>query len=239
MNEIAKNPNVSIQTMDDVERAAAAMSKSGFFKDASQLAQAVVKILAGQELGFGAFASMTGVNIIQGKPVLSANLLAAAVKRGGKYNYRVTMQTEKECIITWFEDKKEVGQSSYTMDEATRAGLSLKDNWKKYPSDMLFARAISRGQKRFAPDIFNGATVYTPDELGAVVDADGDVISVDAKQELSHREKLIDRITELMAKAASIGIDVKRFEVTDEMSEESITALGIELSEEIKANEGR
>jgi hypothetical protein len=127
-------------------------------------------------LGFGPFASMTGVHIIQNKPVLSANLMAAAVKRTGKYNYRVTKQGDTECEITWFEGGQEVGRSSYTMQEAQRAGLSSKDNWKKFPSDMLFARAISRGQKRYAPDIFNGATVYTPDELGAIVDEEGNAV---------------------------------------------------------------
>lgn len=171
-----------IRTMDDAEKAARAMSASGFFADTKQASQAIVKILAGQELGFGPFASMTGVNIIQNKPVLAANLMAAAVKRTNKYNYRVTVGTDTECVITWFENGQEVGKSTFTIAEAQRAGLAGKDNWKKYPSDMLFARAISRGQKRYAPDIFNGATVYTPDELGATVDDEGNAV-IDAKAE--------------------------------------------------------
>ena len=59
---------------------------------------------------------------------------------------------------------------------AQAAGLTGKDNWKKYPSDMLFARAISRGARRFAPGIFGGSPVYTPDEMGADVDEEGNVI---------------------------------------------------------------
>jgi len=42
---------------------------------------------------------------------------------------------------------------------------------------MLFARAISNGAKWFCPDIFGGP-VYTPDELGAEVDEEGDIIDV-------------------------------------------------------------
>lgn len=166
-----------IKSMDDAERAARAMSASGFFQDTKQASQAVVKILAGQELGFGPFASMTGVNIIQNKPVLAANLMAAAVKRTGKYNYRVIEMGEAVCELAFFEDGKEVGRSRFTMEDADKSGLSGKDNWKKYPRNMLFARAVSNGQKWYAPDIFNGATVYTPDELGATVDEDGAVIS--------------------------------------------------------------
>jgi hypothetical protein len=38
---------------------------------------------------------------------------------------------------------------------------------------MLFARAISRGARRFAPGIFGGAPVYTPDEMGVDTDEEG------------------------------------------------------------------
>jgi hypothetical protein len=173
-NEIVRHE--IIRSMDDAERAAKAMSASGFFADSKQASQAVVKILAGQELGFGPFASMTGVNIIQNKPVLAANLMAAAVKRQGKYNYRVVSLTDTECELSFFEGGQEVGRSKFTKDDAEKAGLLGKDNWKKFPRNMYFARALSNGQKWYAPDVFNGATVYTPDELGAVVDEDGNAV---------------------------------------------------------------
>ena len=180
MNEII------VKSMDDAERAARAMAASGFFQDAKQVSQAVVKILAGQELGFGPFASMTGVHIIQGRPTLAANLMAAAVKRGNKYNYRVIEANDAVCVLEWYEMGQVVGRSQYTIEEAQRAGLTSKDIWKKYTSDMLFARALSRGQKRFAPDIFEGATVYTPEEMGVNVDNDGtpviDAVARDAGQ---------------------------------------------------------
>jgi hypothetical protein len=165
-----------IRTMDDAERAARAMVASGFFADSKQAAQAVVKILAGCELGFGPFASMTGVNIIQNKPVLAANLMAAAVKRQGKYNYRVIELTDERCELAFFEAGQEVGRSVFGKADAEKAGLLTKDNWRKYPRNMFFARALSNGQKWYAPDVFNGATVYTPDELGAKVDEEGNAV---------------------------------------------------------------
>lgn len=181
-DEIVKSaPHQIIATFDDAERAARAMAGSGFFQDAKQTNQAVVKILAGQELGFGPFASMTGVAIIQGKPAVGANLQAAAVKRTGKYNYRVIEMTNEACELEFYEAGKAVGKSRFDMKDADAAGLSGKDNWKKWPRNMLFARAISNGVKWYAPDIFNGATVYTPDELGAAEDGDGNIIEVPAE----------------------------------------------------------
>jgi len=161
---------------DQLQKAATALQASGYFKDVTSQAQAVVKVMAGAELGLPPFAAMTGINIIQGKPVLGANVIATLVKNDPRYDYRVKLCTDQECIIEWFEDKQFSGVSTFNLDEAKRAGLNGKDNWTKYPSDMLFARAISRGARRYAPGIFGGSPVYTPDEMGAEVDADGNVV---------------------------------------------------------------
>jgi hypothetical protein len=168
----------AIITYDDTEKAAKAMLASGYFKDVQSASQAIVKILAGRELGFGAFASMTGVNIIQGKPTIGANLMAAAIKGTGKYNYRVVEMTDIACELEFYEAGKPVGKSRFTMDDAQKAGLNGKDNWKRYPRNMLFARAISNGQRWYCPDACNGVTVYTPDEMGATVDEDERVIDL-------------------------------------------------------------
>src|SRR4030067_1822876 len=53
--------------------------KSGFFSDSRDASQAIVKVLAGRELGFGPIASMTGFYIVKGRVSMSANLIAAAV----------------------------------------------------------------------------------------------------------------------------------------------------------------
>jgi len=213
MNDIVKSQNV-IQSMDDVERAAKAMSASGFFPDSKSAAQAVVKVLAGRELGFGAFASMTGVAVIQGKPVIGANLLAAAVKQTGKYNYRVTEHTAEVCRIKFLEGNQEVGVSSFTMDDAKAAGLATKDNWKKYPRNMLFARAIANGQKWYAPDVFNGVTVYTPDEMGASVDDEGNIIEAEVTQPMTY-EQAAEMATQKGTKLTSLTIEQLTVVITD------------------------
>ena len=64
--------------------------ESGLFKDVTATAQAVVKVLAGRELGIGPIQAMTGLHVIQGKVVLSVGLLAALVLRSDRYTYEVT-----------------------------------------------------------------------------------------------------------------------------------------------------
>jgi hypothetical protein len=161
---------------DQMQRAALALHRSGYFTDAKSEAQAVVKVMAGAELGLPPFASMAGINIIHGKPALGANVIATLVKNDPRYNYNPKIHDNEQCVIEWYENGNKTGESSFTMADAKIAGLTGKDGWKKFPSDMLFARAITRGSRRFAPGIFGGSPIYTPEELGAEVDEDGDIV---------------------------------------------------------------
>lgn len=160
--------------LDEVMALGQVLATSGYFKDASQQAQAVVKILAGRELGIGPVAAMTGIYIVQGRVTLSANLMASAIKRSGRYTYRVRRLDDAACEIEFFEAAESIGVSSFTAEDARKAGTQ---NMNKFPRNMLFARAMSNGTKWFCPDLFAGP-IYTPDELGAAVDADGEVIDV-------------------------------------------------------------
>mgnify|MGYP006883615955 CR=1 FL=1 len=160
--ELVVRAGLDIASLGDI------LAKSGYFQDTREAAQAIVKVLAGQELGFGPVASMTGVYIVKGKVSLSANLMGAAVKRSGRYNYRVLELTDEAAEIEFFEDGKGIGRSRFTLQDAQKAGLNGSDNWRKYPRNMLFARALSNGVKWYCPDV-TGGPAYTPDELGAVV----------------------------------------------------------------------
>ncbi len=181
--------NSVISSYDDVERAAVSMAKSGFFADAKQASQAVVKILAAREIGLGPFAGMTGVNIIQGKPAFGANIMAACVKKSGRYNYRVTEMSDNACAIEFMEriDGKWTtsGESKFTIEDARKAGTK---NLDKFPRNMLFARAMSNGVRWYCPDVMNGSVVYTPEELGADVDEDGNVVEAQVVEVVQEAE---------------------------------------------------
>jgi hypothetical protein len=174
-------PRMAMGSLEDPKELGTMLAASGYFSDAREAAQAVVKVLAGAELGFGPIASMTGVYIVKGRVTLSANLMAAAIKRHPKYDYRVRDISDTKAEVTFMERTPdgwtEAGASEFTMDDARRAGLAGGENWKKYPRNMLLWRAMSNGAKFFCPDAFAGAPVYTPDELGADVDPEsGEII---------------------------------------------------------------
>ena len=179
----------TISSLEDVRRVALMLAQSNYFdakaaQGDTAIAQLATKILAGREMGYGPFASVQGIHVIQGKPVISANLMAAAVKRSGRYDYRVRKLDNDGCEVEFFQrtgDKWEsLGKSAFTRDDAKAAGLLGKDNWSKFARNMFFARALSNGIRWFAADVFDGSAAYTPDELGVDEDANGNVIDVQA-----------------------------------------------------------
>ena len=57
-----------------------------------------------------------------------------------------------------------------TFKEAKDSGLAIgktgtKANWQRHPDDMLFARCVSKGYRRYSPELSGGVVSYDPDEL--------------------------------------------------------------------------
>ena len=158
MSDLARtNGQLDPMTVAQVFRA------SGMFPDIHSEAAAAAKLIIGRGLGLTDYDAMSGLHIIKGKAVLAANLMAAAIKRAGKYDYRCVVN-EDEARIEFRQRTADggwetIGITSYTMDDAKRAGLG-GDNWRKYPKAMLFARAISTGYKQHCPDALGAAPVY-------------------------------------------------------------------------------
>jgi hypothetical protein len=159
----------------DIMNISKAFYESGMFTDIKSVAQAMVKISAGQEIGIPPFASMTGIHIIQGKPTIGAGLIASRLKGSGKYDYRVVEASEKVCSIDFFQGATKIGNSTFTIEDARKA---LTKNIDKFPKNMLFARAISNGVKWYCPDIFSGP-VYVPEEMQVITTEEATHIEVD------------------------------------------------------------
>lgn len=165
--------------LDELQRIAKMMVVSGYFDAAKDLntgiAQMAIKVMAGREMGYGPFASVQGIHIIQGKPSISANLMAAAVKAHPRYDYRVRQMSAEAVSIEFFENGQSLGISEFTKADADAASTQ---NMRKFPRNMLFARALSNGVRWYCPDVFNGNAVYVPEELGADIDGDGNFIDL-------------------------------------------------------------
>jgi hypothetical protein len=183
----------------DVFRLGAALAASGFFPGVNDEAKAVAKILAGRELGFGPVASLTNIHIIEGKPTMGANLIAAAIKGSRRYDFRVRRMDDTGCALEFYQNGEPVGVSEFTKADAHAAGLLSKGNWTKFPRNMYFARALTNGARWYCADVFvTGA--YTPEELNPDLDvtADGEPLLPSnyraATTDATHGDDLANRL---------------------------------------------
>lgn len=156
-NQLTTIPKMSV---NEIQSISDTFFQSGMFADIKSGQQAMVKIMAGAEVGLPPFQSMSGIHIIQGKPVIGAGLIASKIKGSGKYDYEVIEMTDKNCSIDFYQGKKKIGNSAFSMEDAKKAQTK---NLDKFPKNMLFARAISNGVKWYCPDVFGGP-VYVPEE---------------------------------------------------------------------------
>lgn len=156
--QLTSNRKLTELTVDEMVRVSTAFARSQTFKNKGNSMtpeQIFVIILAGQELGLGPSQAVMGIKMIEGKPELSANTMAALVKASGKYDYRVAYGADDDpwCEITFFltADGSAVGVSRFSKQDATTAGL-WRNNYLKFWRNMLFARALSNGAKWYTPD---------------------------------------------------------------------------------------
>ena len=199
-----------IKTSADAISIGETFYKSGMFADIKSAQQAVVKIMAGAEMGISPFQAMSGIHIIQGKPTIGAGLMASRVKASGKYNYKVLEMTDKVCSIEFTEGGQPIGTSSFTIEDAKKAGTK---NIDRFPRNMLFARAMSNGVRWFCPDIYEGP-VYVPEEMQEVTE---DVQAVEVKKQLNEDQwgRLVKSIEEGKTELVQWAID--NVEMTPEM----------------------
>lgn len=159
------DPLITERVLSDLQRANIYF-KAGFF-NVKSVEEAFAKMQFGKELGIGEVAALKELYPVNGKLGMSAALMGALIRKSQRYNYIVSQLTNQVAILDFFDKGEFIGRSEFTMQDAQAAGLHQKDPYKKYPRNMLLARALANGARWFTPDVFLGS-VYTPEELDII-----------------------------------------------------------------------
>lgn len=149
-------------TFDELYRIAAACAASGLFEDTKDEAQALMKILRGQEMGLPPTTAMTAFDIIAKRIFIKPWAIAAKINSCGYGGYVVLTSTDQECTIQF--RRKYPGQGwrdlspiTYTFAEAQAQGLTGRSaHWRNSPAHMLYMRAMGRGGARYFPELLAG-----------------------------------------------------------------------------------
>ena len=151
-------------------------------------------IIAGQELGLSPLAALNRLHIIEGRVGLDATTMRALVLAAGHDLWLDAADDQAATVSGRRAGSDVVSSATWSMQDAQRAGLAGKPNWRAYPRQMLTARATAELCRTLFPDVLSGLagahpTADLPDRLAGapagdapgVVDAD---VEVDTGPEL-------------------------------------------------------
>jgi hypothetical protein len=157
-------------------------------------ADCIVVLLLAHDLGLSSTVAFQKVNVIEGKPAMSAELMRMLIRRDGHRLWVTIDRDERGRPIAATthgirkDDPANEYAASFSLDDAVAASLcKIDDNgnpvskdshgrakpWEKYTEDLLVARSSSRWARRYGEDCLAGVS-YTPEELGDVLSVDNE-----------------------------------------------------------------
>lgn len=151
-----------LATFDSMLKFADTIAKSGLVPAGLDTKEKVFTAIQwGKELGLTPLVALNNIAVVNGKPTLSTDVMHALVMSSPMYRgVQWLQQDEKraECLVikVYPDGTKEEVRGLYTIEDAQRADLLKKDNWKKYPARMLKHRALSFALRDAFPDKLSG-----------------------------------------------------------------------------------
>ncbi len=144
--------------------------------------KAMMIAMKARELGVQPLLGLSHINIIGGKPVISAELMRAMIFSHVPTAEMVFTERTNEKVTVKARRSKDQEWSffTFTIEDAKQAGLMRNQVWSKYPRSMLTARATSEMARSMFADALSGCT-YTPEEMGAVIDENEEVLQLPAE----------------------------------------------------------
>lgn len=121
-------------------------------------------ILMGRAVGIDPMVALQHVSIVQGRPVLSAELMRSLILSNGHQLRFPEMSSTRVVVEGRRKGDEDWTRVQFTLDDAKAAGIVGKDNWRKHPQEMLAARATSRLARLIFADCLGGLS-YTADEM--------------------------------------------------------------------------
>ena len=147
--------------IQEVERMALAIAGSGLFGIKTP-DQAFALMLIAQAEGRHPATVAQDYDIIQGRPALkSQSALARFQAAGGRIQW--TERGPTACAAEFSHPQGGTLTIRWDMARAQAAQLTGKDNWRKFPDQMLSARVVAEGVRAVFPACLNG--VYLAEEV--------------------------------------------------------------------------
>lgn len=181
--QVVQSSHAGLTDWQILRHQAETLVSSGFLPKAVDTWQkATAIIMYGKEIGMGPMEALQSIDVIQGKPTQKPQSMKAMVhKKLPNAIFRLIKSTDEEAIYEAARPNDPPAQFSFTFKDAERMGMTGKDNYKKQPKVMLSWRCIGHVARTVFPDCLSGVS-YTPEELGAEVDDEHNIIEVKSEK---------------------------------------------------------
>jgi len=146
-----------VHNVQDMTTMASAIAKSGLFGMKTP-EQALALMLVAQAEGQHPATITQDYDIIQGKACRKTHSVMARFQQmGGKVEWHTL--TDSVAEATFSHPQGGSLRIAWTFEQAKKAGLTGKDNWRNYPRAMLRARCIAEGIRAVYPAAIGGMMV--------------------------------------------------------------------------------
>lgn len=137
-------------------------------------ANVLLAMQTGYALGLPPAEAINSIHVIDGRPSMSADLMAALIRRAG-HKLRITESaTQDGPIVTATIIRRDDPDFSFSVTwdraKARAAGLLGKGTWKAYEGQMMRNRAITEVARQGASEVLHGV-IYDPEELGGITES--------------------------------------------------------------------
>lgn len=142
----------------EVGQLAHAIANTDFVPKAMRNNEAAIAatILYGDEVGLSPMQSLAKIAVIDGKPSLAAEAQRALILAAGHSIWFEDLSITRVTVVGKRSDADQIQRVTWTMDDAKRAKLDTKLNWRTYPRAMLIARASAELARAQFADVIGG-----------------------------------------------------------------------------------
>lgn len=151
--------NLMIEDVQNTQKMCQILMQSAHYKKIGQ--EGIFAIVEkAKSIGISPLDALNGsLYYVQGKVEMTAGMMNQLIRMNRHSITKDKRSDDTICILHGKRaDNQDTWVESFSIEDAKRAGI-YRNQWLKYPKDMLFARALSRLARQLFPDIIKGCYV--------------------------------------------------------------------------------
>lgn len=215
MNQLQTQANfLTPQSLQDAIQIADILAKSDFVpKDfQNKSGNILVALQWGAEIGLQPLQALQNIAIINGRPAIWGDAMLALVRQSGLLVAIKEEQTDKMATCTVQRKGEEPYTTTFTMEDAKRAGLANRNTWSAYPKRMMQMRARAYALRDVFPDVLKGMAI-AEEEKDKEIDVTPEIVQSEQPKANSGAKALKERLKSKVVETQTdvVSIDLSQY----------------------------